>query len=154
MTIIKLETEIDAPIGRCFDLARNIDLHQLTTRQTSERAIAGKTGGLIEHGETVTWEAVHFGVRQQLTVTITAMTYPTYFCDKMVKGAFKSMCHQHFFDEIANDKTRMCDEFTYETPFGIAGLLFDKLILRSYMTSFLKGRNKLLKEIAESTGFF
>lgn len=149
MTIIKLETEISAPVGRCFDLARNIDLHQLTTKQTSERAIAGRTSGLIENGETVTWEAVHFGLRQQLTVTITAMTHPTYFCDEMVKGAFKSMRHQHFFDEVDNCKTIMRDEFMYETPFGIIGIIFDKLILKDYMTHFLKERNKLLKEMAE-----
>jgi ligand-binding SRPBCC domain-containing protein len=150
MTVIKLETEINAPVGHCFDLARNIDLHQLTTKKTGERAIAGKTSGLIEPGETVTWEAVHFGIRQQLTVTITTMKYPTYFCDEMVKGAFKSMRHQHFFEQVDSNRTVMRDEFMYETPFGIFGAIFNKLVLTNYMTRFLVERNRILKEVAES----
>jgi len=43
----------------------------------------------------------------------------------------------------------MRDEFTYQTPFGILGTIFDKLILRSYMKKFLIKRNRILKNIAE-----
>ena len=56
-----------------FDLSRSIDFHMESASKTQERAIEGKTCGLIELGETVTWEAVHFGVKQQLTTKITAM---------------------------------------------------------------------------------
>jgi len=62
---------INAPIERCFDLARDIDFHQRSLTDTGERAIGGVTSGLIALGETVTWEATHFGVRQRLTVRIT-----------------------------------------------------------------------------------
>lgn len=149
MTTIKLRTVIDAPIERCFDLARNIDLHQLTTEQTSERAIAGKTSGLIEKGDFVTWEAIHFGLKQRLTVTILEMDYPHYFSDKMVKGAFKEMNHKHFF-EYQQGKTVMSDEFTYKTPFGVLGVVFDRLVLKAYMKKFLLKRNRVLKKVAES----
>lgn len=149
MTIIKLKTVIDAPIEKCFDLARNIDLHQQTTEKTKERAVAGKTSGLIEKGNFVTWEAIHFGIKQRLTVTIVDMDYPYYFSDKMIKGAFKDMHHSHFF-EVEQGKTLMRDEFTYQTPFGIFGAIFDKLILRTYMEKFLVERNRILKSVAES----
>ncbi len=46
MPIIHLETHIIAPINRVFGLARNIDLHQYSTKQTNEKAIAGRTSGL------------------------------------------------------------------------------------------------------------
>jgi len=62
---------INAPTERCFDLARDIAFHQRSVAHTAERAIGGVTGGLIALGETVTWEATHFGVRQRLTVRIT-----------------------------------------------------------------------------------
>ncbi len=55
MPIIKLETFINAPKDIVFDLARSIDLHLISTEQTSEKAIAGKTSGLIEIDESVTW---------------------------------------------------------------------------------------------------
>lgn len=60
MPVIIIETLIEAPIDRIFDLARSIDLHRLSTRQTNEQAIAGKTSGLISHGETVTWAGQAF----------------------------------------------------------------------------------------------
>ncbi len=66
MTRIELSTHINAPIERCFDLARSIDLHMESTKQTGEQAIAGRTSGLIGLGETVTWRAKHLGVWQTL----------------------------------------------------------------------------------------
>lgn len=149
MTEIYLETLINAPRERCFDLARSIDLHKIAFSNTSEKAIAGRTEGLIENGETVTWEAVHFGVRQKLTSIITKMDKPVYFCDEMVEGAFRSMRHDHFF-EIKDDKTLMIDKFFYETPFSIFGAIFDRIILKNYMTKFLEGRNQTIKKFAES----
>lgn len=49
-----LKTFIDAPVERCFDLARSIDLHKISLEHTNEKAVAGKTAGLIEPGESVT----------------------------------------------------------------------------------------------------
>lgn len=72
----------------------------------------------------------------------------SFFEDEMVKGAFKSMRHEHHFTE-ENGKTIMRDHFEYQTPFGIFGKLFDVLILRKYMTRFLAQRNNILKALAE-----
>jgi len=148
MTIINLTTTIRANIETCFDLTRDIDLHKLSTKNTKEKAVAGRTSGLCERGDTITWEATHFGIKQYLTVEITAMEKPHYFEDNMLKGAFKSMRHEHRF-ESKNDETIMIDKFQYKVPFGILGKLFDILILKNYMTRFLKIRNGVLKEVAE-----
>jgi hypothetical protein len=56
MPLIRLETVIRAPIERCFDLSRTIDLHMRSTEETQEIAVAGVTTGLIGLGEEVTWE--------------------------------------------------------------------------------------------------
>lgn len=55
------------------------------------------TGGLVELGQSVTWEAVHFGIKQLLTAKITELHYPHYFVDEMVSGAFKRFRHVHEF---------------------------------------------------------
>src|SRR5882757_719513 len=117
MPIIELATHINAPIGQCFDLARSIDVHVASTRHTGEIAIAGRTSGLIELNETVTWRAKHFGVWQTLTSRITEMEYPNFFTDEMVKGAFKSFRHEHYFYPI-KDQTLMKDIFRFESPMG------------------------------------
>src|SRR5882672_3399450 len=59
---IELTTPISAPIERCFDLSRSIDLHVASTHGTGERAIAGVTTGLIGLDETVTWKGRPLGL--------------------------------------------------------------------------------------------
>ncbi|MBX7226597.1 MAG: SRPBCC family protein [Chitinophagales bacterium] len=148
MPTITIITEIKAPIQRCFNLSRSIDLHQLSTCQTKEKAITGRTSGLIELDEIVTWEATHLGVRQKLTSKITAFQYPFHFRDEQIKGAFRKFVHDHFFEQKAHT-TIMKDVFYFETPLGIFGKLFNCLVLRRYMENFLKKRNDFVKDVAE-----
>ena len=149
MPKIELETEIKANKQIVFDLSRSIDLHKISTKHTNEKAIAGKTSGLIELNESVTWKARHFGVYQELTSKIIEFESPDYFADEMQKGAFKSFKHQHYFLEIENG-TLMKDVFEYESPYGILGKIADNLFLKSYMTKLLERRNETIKEFAES----
>jgi ligand-binding SRPBCC domain-containing protein len=149
MPVIELITEINAPIERCFNLSRSINLHLLSTSKTNEKAIAGVTCGLIGLGEQVTWRARHFGVYQNLTSKITAYQYPFYFKDIMIKGAFKKMEHDHWFEQ-KGDITIMKDRFYFEAPFGILGKMVSKYVLLDYLKTFLKERNRMIKKFAES----
>lgn len=149
MPIIHLVTEINAPIKRCFDLSRSIDLHMITTSKTKERAIAGRTTGLVEEGDTVTWEAIHFGIKQKLGSKIIAVKSPTYFADEQIFGAFKQFHHDHTFEE-KEGKIIMTDKFDYTAPLRILGKLADFLFLRNYVKKFLVERNQMIKEFAET----
>ncbi|OCT15817.1 cell division protein [Paenibacillus pectinilyticus] len=148
MPIIESELYINAPIEVCFDLARSIDIHAKSTSQTKERAIGGVTSGLIELGQSVTWEAIHFGIKQQLTAQITEMDFPHRFVDEQIRGAFKRFRHTHEFIEV-NGGTLMIDIFEYDAPFGIMGKLASALFLKSYMERFLMKRNIYIKKVAE-----
>lgn len=149
MSEIYLETLIDADIHTVFDLARDVDLHQKSTSGTHERAIAGRTSGLIENNETVTWKAKHLGIYQTLTTKIISMEKPFQFTDVMQKGAFRSMHHQHLFSETEG-KTLMTDIFKFESPLWIVGKLFNDIFLTCYLRNFLIRRNELIKATAES----
>lgn len=146
---IELITFINAPIEKGFDLSRSIDLHMESTKQTGEKAIAGKTSGLIGLDETVTWRAKHFGIWQTLTSKITEYDRPNLFVDEMVSGAFKSIRHEHHFT-ASEDQTIMKDILEFESPLGILGRIFNKLILTRYMTKLLVERNSVIKEVAEA----
>jgi ligand-binding SRPBCC domain-containing protein len=148
MPNIQIETFIHAPIETCFDLSRSIDVHMQSTAQTKERAIAGVTSGLIDINQTVTWEAIHFGIKMRLTSKITEFEFPTYFVDEMVKGPFKRIRHEHHFIEDKNG-TNVLDSFDYTSPLGILGKVADQLFLREYMEKFLSIRNQHIKELAE-----
>jgi ligand-binding SRPBCC domain-containing protein len=152
--MIRIEdaVEINAPIETVFDAERNISLHASTQRGRGEKAVDGVTSGLIELGQEVEWEANHFGIRQRLRVRITQMEKPFYFRDDMIKGAFKTMTHEHFFAEADPNKTMKRDIFCFSAPFGILGHLAERLFLRSYMTRFVKAKNQELKRLIESQG--
>ncbi len=149
MPIIKLETVINAPIERVFDLARSIDLHKNSMSKYDEKAVAGITSGLINLNETVTWEATHFGVKQRLTSKITALDRPRFFRDSMVAGAFKRFDHDHFFEHISG-QTRIKDVFDYDSPLGILGKIADALLVEKHLREMLWERNQIIKTAAEN----
>lgn len=149
MSLLILKTHIHAPAQRCFDLSRSTDLHTISTRHTGEKAIAGVTEGLMALNDQVTWRAKHFGIRQTLTSKITTYTPFSSFTDEMVSGAFTCFTHHHYFKE-EQGITLMTDEFIYESPGGVAGKLFNYLILDRYMYKLLAKRNATIKHYAET----
>lgn len=104
---------------------------------------------MIEDGETVTWEAKHFGIRQRLSVRITRFDRPNLFADEMESGAFAAMSHTHKFAS-SDGITVMTDEFQFSAPLGILGRIAEALFLTRYMRTFLKARAAELKAMAES----
>ncbi len=149
MQIIQLETLIQAPIERCFDLARNIDVHATAASPLNHRAIGGVTSGLINLGETVTWEAWFFGVRQQLTSKIVALDRPLMFTDEMQRGPFKRWRHTHLFESKAGGGTLMTDHVEFASPLWFLGALVDVVFLKTYLTRFLIAHNNDIKSYAE-----
>ena len=148
-------TRLPAPIGRAFDLARSIEVHLLGNVHFGEGATAGACRGLIGMGERVTWRARHFGVRQELTSAITAFAPPTYFQDTMVRGAFRSMQHEHFFlalpvEQGEAPRTEMRDVFRFAAPLGVLGAVAERMVLRRYMRALLRERNRVIQEVARS----
>ena len=149
MPKITLQTRIAAPIERVFDLSRSIDLHTKSTSQTNEKAVAGRTSGLIELGETVTWNATHFGFLLSHMSEIVAFESPIHFRDSMVKGMFSRLDHDHFFEKT-DYGTLMIDVFDFDSPLWFLGKIVDKVFLVDYLTGFLKRRNGMIKEFSES----
>lgn len=148
MSKIILKTIIKADIQTVFNLSRDIGLHQKSAFKTGEKAIAGRTSGLIELNETVTWRAKHLGFFQTHQSKITEMEKSLHFTDEMLKGRFKSFKHQHVFKSEGKN-TVMTDILEFQSPFGIIGRMFNKLYLENYMKNFLLQRNKIIKIAAE-----
>ena len=145
---LTVETRIHAPAEICFDLARSVDAHLESTRATGERAVAGVTSGLMKLGDEVTWEAKHLGVRQRLTVKITAFDRPRHFQDRMVRGAFSFFEHDHLF-ESRDGQTVMTDVLRFRAPFGPLGWIVERVLLAGHLRHFLTHRCNALKQMAE-----
>jgi ligand-binding SRPBCC domain-containing protein len=149
MTRFRLQTLIDAPIERVFDLARDIGAHERAMSATGEHAIAGRTSGPIEQGETVTWRARHFGLWWTMTSRITEVHAPTTFADQQEGGPFAWFRHRHTFRAVPGG-TVMTDDWEHASPFGPIGRLVDRLVLGRYMRRLLEVRNDALRREAES----
>ena len=148
MTVIELVTEIDAPVEVAFDVARDLDVHARSMAHTGERAIAGRTSGLAEAGDTVTWRARHFGRWWSLTSRITSVERPDRFVDVQAGGPFAWFRHEHRFERTGAG-TRMRDRWEHRSPFGPVGRVFDALVLGRYMREQLRVRNEALRAEAE-----
>ncbi|WP_426062113.1 SRPBCC family protein [Hymenobacter sp. B1770] len=148
MPRIELEMLVQAPPSACYALAMNVQAHLDSTRQTGERVVAGPTTGQLQLGDVVTWEGRHFGFRQRLTVRITAASPPHHFRDELVEGAFRTLCHDHYFEAVPTG-TRVRDVFEFSSPAGIVGQWVERLFLTNYLTQLLTARNEFLKEQLE-----
>lgn len=149
MTVIDLTTDIAAPIEHVFDLARDLEVHAASMVHTSERAVAGRTSGRVEVGDTVTWRARHFGLWWSLTSKVTVVEAPIRFEDAQERGPFAWFRHEHRFEAVGK-VTRMHDHWEHRSPFGPIGRVVDGLVLGRYMRSLLVTRNAALKHQAET----
>ncbi len=149
MAIVRLETQIEAAPAVCFDLARSVEAHIESASRTDERAVAGVTSGLLAFGDEVTWRARHLGVTQELTSRITAFDRPRHFRDEMVRGIFRRLVHDHYFESLGSS-TRMVDVLDFTAPLGILGRCAERMLLRAYLARFLRSRAAALKRLAES----
>ena len=152
MVTLREVTVIRAPIERCFDLARSVEVHLAGNVHWGEaaEAAAGVTSGLLGLGQRVTWRAKHFGIRHRLTSEIAAMDRPACFTDVMVRGPFRSMRHDHLFRSLATGDTEMTDVFCFAAPLPLLGRVAEIVALRRYMRRLLRERNAVIRQIAES----
>lgn len=144
----RITTSIAAPLATCFDLARSVDAHLESAAGTGERVVGGKLSGLLELGDEVTWEAKHFGITQRLSSKITAYRPRTFFQDRMTRGAFRFLEHDHFF-EPEGDGTLMIDVMRFQAPLGPLGWIAERILLAPHLREFLTTRGLALKAMAE-----
>ncbi len=152
MIRIEETTIIQAPIRRCFDLSRSVEVHLLSNVHSGEQALTlgGVTSGLVGLSQQVTWRARHFGVWQNLTSKTTALQSPSYFQVTMTRGVFKFMQADHLFQTLPSGETEMRDVFLIAAPLPLLGWVAEKLFLRRYMLGLLRERNAVIKLTAES----
>lgn len=148
---LTLDTRIAAPIARCFDLARDVQVHARTLAATRERVVPpGRTEGLLEAGDLVIFEGRHFGLRWRLSATIAQLDRPHRFVDVMVAGPFASLRHTHAFTSLEDGATLMRDHLEWRSPLGWLGAAADRLALRAHLAGILRQRAQALQRIAES----
>ncbi len=146
---IEVITVVRAGIEVCFDLARSVDSHLRSLAHTGERAVAGRTSGLLELGDEVTWRGRHFGLWHSHRARITAFDRPVHFRDTMVAGRFRTFEHDHFFMAV-DGATQVRDVLVFASPAGWLGRFVDRCVMAGYLRRLLQARAAVLRDEAQA----
>ncbi|QIB48128.1 SRPBCC family protein [Streptomyces aureoverticillatus] len=152
MSCFETVTHINAPPQLAFDLSMDVDVHTASMADSAERVVAGVTAGRMELGDTVTWDARHFGLRWRMTSRISVLDRPGHFVDEQVSGPFKHWHHAHYFEPDGGEGTVMRDVIDYAAPLGLLGRVVESAVLDRYMRRLISTRNRHLKAAAEAAG--
>jgi ligand-binding SRPBCC domain-containing protein len=129
---------------------RSIDAHAASAALIRGKAVGGKRSGLADAGDETAWSAQFFGLRFRLTTRIEEYDRPCRFSDVMCAGLFRHFGHVYTFENLGPDRTRLIDEFSFESPFGPLGAILDRLVLLPRMRAVANARVQFLKRVAES----
>ena len=143
-----LERSIRCTPSQAFAMSLSPAMHVESMAAHGETMIEGPAGDRFAEGDTVTWEARHFGLRFRLTSIVFDIDEPHRFCDRQIRGPFGAFHHEHTFAEHP-DGTLMRDTITFRSPFGPLGALVDRLIMTHYLRRLISERNDALSAALE-----
>lgn len=140
MATFVLERIIPAPPETVFDLSLDVGLHLESQSSRGERAVGGRTTGMLGEGDQVTWSARHFGIRFRMSSIVFDLDRPRRFHDRQIKGPFGAFLHTHEFTAVGAG-TLMRDTIEFRSPFGPLGRWVDALVMRRHLIAVITERN-------------
>ncbi|MDP9039452.1 MAG: SRPBCC family protein [Acidobacteriota bacterium] len=158
MFAIRDTVRISAPVGRCFALSCSLAVVERELRMHPVAGVDPETGapyrtaGLVVGGDRVRWQGWKFGLPQVHVSLISRFEPGRFFRDTMIGGRFRTFEHDHSFREDAGG-TVLDDAIRFSLPFGAAGWLVGRVLMRPYIRGLLARRFRLLKELAEGDGW-
>jgi ligand-binding SRPBCC domain-containing protein len=147
--VIEVVTVIDAAATTVFDLELDVDVHAESLAGSRETATT-TTGRRLALGDEVTFRGRHFGLTWHMTSRISVYERPLRFVDEQTRGPFRAMRHEHYFEALGDQRTRMTDRMTVRAPFGLLGTVVARVLLAPYLKRLLINRAAHIKRLAEA----
>lgn len=149
MTTVEVVTLVRCPPERLFDLELDMDAHSASLARSGETATTSTGRPVLGLGDEVTFRARHLGVVWTMRSRVTAYDRPGRFVDEQVHGPFRSMRHEHLFEDAGGGVTRMTDRMTVEAPLGLIGRAAGRVVLGPYLRRLLRTRAGFVRALAE-----
>ena len=149
MPLIHETVHVRAPVARCFDLTRSVDLHVDSSPGIAARAVDGRRTGLSTEGDWTVWSARFFGLRFRMTTRIEHFTPPHRFEDRLMRGLLRRFTHAYRCDPLPDGTCALSDHLTVEAPFPPFGRLVERLYLQRRMRILVRQRLHAIKTVAE-----
>ncbi|MFF7233094.1 ligand-binding SRPBCC domain-containing protein [Streptomyces sp. 2333.5] len=144
MPNFEVVTAVAAPPDQVFAVCLDVQAHTRSMAASSERVVDGRRRGELSLGDTVTFQARHFGLTWRLKARITAYDRPRGFVDEQESGPFKRWRHAHHFEPDGAGGTVMRDVIDFASPGGFVGRIVDRVLLGRYMPHLIRVRNAYL----------
>lgn len=144
--LVEVVTVIDAAPGVIFALELDVDVHSASLAGSRETAQTSSGRRRLALGDEVTFVARHFGVRWTMKTRISAYEFPRLFVDEQVRGPFRTLRHEHLFEDLGGAGTRMTDRMTINAPLGPV----TEAVLAPYLRRLLIRRAAHIKRSAKN----
>lgn len=98
-------------------------------------------------GQIITYKVSPFaGIKTNWVTEITHVENKKYFVDEQRVGPYQIWHHEHLFKVVENG-IKMKDIVTYKVPFGILGMILNKLFIKKRLKNIFEYRFNVLKEM-------
>ena len=151
MPRLEFAAEIDAPLEAVWAFHNSVEsMPKITPPQTKVR-IEGTPGAMTKGARftlIVRQPPIFLPLRWE---TIIIEYDPPYrFVDEQGKGPFALWHHEHLFEQAARGRTLVRDIVTYTPPFGLLGVIADRLFIRRQLNAMFRYRHTQTRRLLEN----
>lgn len=139
---------IDAPLERCFSLINNVQCQAFVWQSIDATPVEGKTTGQLATGDSTKWTAKLFGLLFPMTINVKQMQLNQSLILSQTEGPFKEFQQVFSVCEEAG-KTRIDYSLTCESPYGVFGAMYERLLLEGRWHKSMVTRLELTRYVIE-----
>ena len=101
----------------------------------------------METGRCIDYCVKVLGIPTRWTSLIQDYDPPNKFTDIQLKGPYSFWHHQHLFEQVSENVTRIRDEVRYVVPFGLFGRIAHFLFIKPQLKYIFSYRKKFMQEL-------
>lgn len=139
---------IDRPPETVFAFHADISNHPRTCPPEQREQILHGAGQPLHDGTRILFRAKHGGRWRTLEAEIAEWDPPKGFVSRQMHGPFRSWTHRHTFRPFQRG-TLLTDQIEYRVPYGLFGLLANRLWLGRHLDRFFTYRQQAAKRLLE-----
>jgi ligand-binding SRPBCC domain-containing protein len=149
-SVIQSSIEIDVPVEKLFRF--HLDTRNAPLISPPDTRILSVDGTFpVKDGSEVRLKVQQMPIPIPTVwlIRIEAVVRNQVIIDVALKGPFPSWRHEHRFEALGPNRTRLTDRVTYTLPGGPMGPIVDKMIIRRKLTKAFADRHRNTKILME-----
>ncbi|PQJ23278.1 SRPBCC family protein [Tenacibaculum sp. SG-28] len=145
---LKTVQELNIPITQAWDFFSSPkNLQEITPNQMGFR-ITSDLDKDVYPGQIITYKVGIFpGVKQNWVTEITHVKEHEFFIDEQRFGPYSMWHHEHWFEALSNDTTKIIDKVSYKIPLGVLGRILQQIFIKKKLIEIFEHRYTTLDKL-------